>query len=84
MKATLNSGVLADISESENNVLPEIAAGIGFDWTNQFSTNITYSHIFGNKPSQIENANILPGTKNDLDSVASVDMVLLNAEYHFG
>lgn len=84
LKATLNSGASADTTETENDVLPEVAAGLGFDWTDQFSTNITYSHIFGNKPSQIENSNILPGTKNDLDSVASIDMVLLNAEYHFG
>ncbi len=83
LKATLSSGTLPSTSKSENDVLAKVAAGIGFDWTNQFSTNITYSHIFGNKPSQIENSNILPGTKNDLDSVASVDLILLNVEYHF-
>ncbi len=73
-------GISFSQSKTNTKTLPKVAVGAGYNWTNQFSTNVTYSHSFGNAPSSFENVHSL----DDLYSVASVDVVLVNAEYHFG
>ncbi len=79
-KVDISATGLGSQSKSKSAVLPEVAFGVGYDWTQQFSTNITYAHSFGNEPSTPDTATDL----DDMDTVASVDTLLVNAEYHFG
>lgn len=62
-------------SESKNKILPELAAGIGYDFTPAIGANITYSHVFGSKPSFQD--------LSTFNNVASVNTVLAGLTYKF-
>jgi len=67
-------------SSTKNKVLPEAAAGFGYDFTQNFGMNLTYNHIFGSTPKAIV---FSQESLKGLDDVASVNMLTLGIDYHF-
>lgn len=63
-------------------VKPEIAIGLGYDFTPQLGFALTYYHIFGNTPSFKINNGATPGD-NGVNKIASVNVALLTIIYKF-
>lgn len=69
-------------------ILPEVAAGIGYDFTPSLGVDVTYSHVFGSKPvfnnaADIHAGRDTSGLQKDLSKVASVNTVLVGLTYKF-
>ncbi len=82
-KVTMNGSVkhtnVGTQSKARTKVLPKVELGAGYDFTEHFGVSTSYSHIFGNKPRQLDKTASMKGLAN----VATVNTLLVNAEYHF-
>jgi outer membrane immunogenic protein len=67
-------------TDSKNKFLPEVAIGGGYEFDNGLGLNLTFSHIFGNNPEQFNSVNM---TRDNLNKVASVNMLTLGINYKF-
>jgi len=71
-----------------NKILPEVAAGVGYDFTPSVGVNVTYSHVFGKKPnfdpfngrSEAKATSYYMGT---LTKVASINTVMAGLTFKF-
>jgi opacity protein-like surface antigen len=72
-KFTANLGSY-DYSQTNHKILPEVAAGVGYDFTSNLSANLTYSHIFGHKPDF---------TADSVTKVAPVNTLMVGLTYYF-
>lgn len=69
------------LQESKSKLLPEVAVGAGYDFKNGLGLNVTYSHIFGSKPTVLDTSSGV--TKANVNKVASVNMVTAGISYTF-
>jgi len=74
--------------KKSHKILPEVAVGLGYDFTPSLGVDVTYSHVFGKKPNFTNTADIhtgpdTTGLQNDLSQVASVNTVLVGLTYKF-
>ncbi|OAJ33076.1 outer membrane protein [Piscirickettsia salmonis] len=77
---TSGSNAFKAVFKNNNKVLPEVALGAGYEFANGIGLNVTASHIFGNQPAIDCKAEEI---KNDINQVASVDMVTIGISYNF-
>ncbi len=69
----------SSVNYSKQQTLPKITLGVGYELTNNWELNTQLSHVFGSKPTAFPN----PGTSDDYNQVASIDMMALGISYNF-
>ncbi|ALA24729.1 hypothetical protein AVI51_01470 [Piscirickettsia salmonis] len=80
-QTTSGSNEFSHVFANKSKLLPEVALGLGYEFTNGIGLNLTASHIFGNQSTFAGNNN--QTIKNNLNKVSPVDMVTVGVNYNF-
>ncbi|WP_230675773.1 outer membrane protein [Piscirickettsia salmonis] len=80
-QTTSGSSEFSHMFANKGRLLPKVALGLGYEFTNGIGLNLTASHIFGNQSTFDGNNN--QTIKNNLNKVSPVDMVTVGISYNF-
>jgi len=81
VNTTINNADTSGYNVKNNKLLPEVAAGIGYSFAQNFSVDLTYAHVFG---KSVDTGKVFTcEDDNKHVNVASVNTLMLGASYRF-
>lgn len=68
-------------SQSKHKLLPEVSIGISYGFNQNWSVDLTYSHIFGKSPKEFADVSYDIDSKDLYKNVASVNALMIGVQY---
>ena len=73
-------GTLFELSNTVYGYEPDLALGVGYNFTKNLSLDVNYQHIFGNHADPDADP---AAEQNDLTQISAVNTLLIGISYHF-